>query len=167
MGYVGTWGLQGAKTQLPAGSTWRFEFFTLPPLVGDQHRFVQDAGWAFAVPNTSRNPRAAWAVAKALALSPEAMRRWSAITGALPALYANATPAAAAAAAESHPALAKVQPLLEHGRWRGYIPSPALQSFDGALLRNFFEVVDGTKLIPAALLDVQTIANEAIARHSN
>ena len=113
MGYVGTWGLASTRVRVPPGSTWRFEYRAVPPMVGDQHLFVQNSGWAFAVPNTSPNPKVAWDIARSLALSADAMRKWSNITGALPALKANGSVTAAAA----NTSLAQVQPLLEHGRW--------------------------------------------------
>ena len=118
MGYAGTWAVQDVKSQVPASSTVRYEFFPLPPMVGTEHRFIQNAGFALAVPKTTRNAAVAWDVARSLALSPEAMRKWAATAGTLPALKANGTDAAG----KADPQLAKVQPLLEQGAWMGYIP---------------------------------------------
>jgi len=161
MGYIGTWGLPSIVGQLPPGSTWRYDFFPLPPIVGTQHKFVTDSGWAFGVPRTSPNAKAAWDIIKALAMSPEAMRKWSAVTGALPALRANGTPAAAA----GNPSLAKVQPLLELGHWRGYVPAQAIDSAHGGMVGNFFAAVTGMKTIDQALKDMQEQANTAIAQY--
>jgi ABC-type glycerol-3-phosphate transport system substrate-binding protein len=130
-------------------------------MVGDKHRFIQNSGWAFAVPRTSPNKRVAWDVARSLALSPEAMRKWSAVTGALPALRANATPAAAAAT----PSLQKVYSLLEHGQWVGYIPAAANDTALFAMVNNFFAAAAGEKTIEQALADMQETANRAIRQH--
>jgi multiple sugar transport system substrate-binding protein len=161
MGYVGTWGVPSTMGQLPPGSTWRYGFYPLPPMVGEQHRFVQNSGWAFAVPRTSKNPKVAWDIAKSLALKPEAMLSWSAVTGALPALRANGSPTAAA----NDPVLARVQPLFEPGRWIGWIPSGALEAVSGAMVGNFFAVVARTKTVDQALLDMEMKANTAMAQH--
>ena len=161
IGYVGTWGVPSTVGQLPAGSTWHYGFFALPPMVGTEHKFVSDGGWAFAVPKTSKNPKVAWDIAKSMALSPEAMRKWSAVTGALPALRANGSPAAAVGT----PGLAQVQPLLEHGQYRGHIPALALQTAPGAFVTNFFAAAAGTKTIEMALADLERTANEAIMLH--
>jgi multiple sugar transport system substrate-binding protein len=161
MGYIGTWGLPSIVGQLPPGTTWRYEFFPLPPMVGTEHKFVTDSGWAFAVPRTSPNAKVAWDVVKSLALSPEAMRKWSAVTGALPALRANGTPAAAA----SDPVLARVQPLLEHGHWRGYVPAQATDTANGGMVGNFFAAATGMKTIEQALKDMQDTANNAISQY--
>jgi ABC-type glycerol-3-phosphate transport system substrate-binding protein len=158
MGYVGTAGVPSTVAQLPPNVKWRFDFFALPPMVGTEHKFIQNAGWAFAVPNTSKNQRVAWDIARSLALSPEAMRKWSAVTGALPALKANGTAEAAAA----HPSLAKVQPLLEKGQWIGFIHPNALEVTGGAIAGNFFDAATGVKSIDQALADMQRAANEAI-----
>ena len=161
MGYLGTAGVPSATAELPPGTTWRFGFATLPPMVGGQHRFVQDSGWSFAVPKTSKNPAVAWDIARSLALSAANMRSWSAVTGALPALKENGTPAAAA----QNPTLAKVQPLLEHGQWVGYVPLGGFETISGAFVNNYFAAVKGTKTVEQALTDMQSTANQAIMQH--
>jgi multiple sugar transport system substrate-binding protein len=161
MGYIGTWGLNATMVRVPPGSKWRYEYRALPPMVGSEHLFVQNSGWAFAVPNTSKNPKVAWDIARSLALSADAMRRWSTITGALPALKANGT----ATAAASNPSLAQVQPLLEKGRWVGYIPVPALTPVTSGILQQYLAVVAGTKTVQEALVDTQEMANAAINQH--
>jgi len=163
MGYCGTWGLPSTTSQVPMGVNTKYDFYPLPPMVGAEHRFVQNSGWAFAVPKTSKHPEVAWDIIKSMALSPEAMRKWSAVTGSLPALKVNGTAAAAAA----DPVLAKVQPLLEKGQWVGYIPATAIETVEGAIVSNLFAAgkgptVTGGKTIDQALTDMQTTANAAI-----
>ena len=160
MGYMGTWGVPATKSLVPAGKTGRYEFFALPPMVGTEHRFVTDSGWSFVVPRTSKNQKLAWDVARSLALSPEASRKWAAITGSLPALRSNGSPAAAAL----DPVLARVQPLLEHGHWRGYVPAEALDDANATIVGGFFAVVRGSKTIDQALKEMQDAANAAIAK---
>jgi multiple sugar transport system substrate-binding protein len=162
MGYLGTWGVPSTVGQMPAGSSWRYDFYTLPPMVGDKHKFIQNSGWAFAVPRTSPNKKVAWDVARSLALSPDAMRKWSAVTGALPALRVNATPAAA----DASPTLQKVHALLEHGQWVGYIPAAANDTALFAMVNNFFAAAAGEKTIEQALADMQETANSAIRLHA-
>ncbi len=161
MGYVGTAGVPSTVSQLPPGSRWRFDYFPVPPMVGTEHRFVQDSGWAFAVPRSSSNQAVAWDIAAALALSAEAVRRWTAVTGAIPALRASVT----AISENENPMLAKVRPLLEHGQWVGYIPVGAFETVSGAFVTNFWAAVAGNKTIPQALQDMQQTANEAIRQH--
>ncbi len=134
-------------------------------MVGSDHKFIQNSGFSFAVPKTSKNAKAAWELAKAMALSPEAMRRWASIAGSLPALKVNGTPAEAA----KDPQLAKVQPLLEKGQWVGYIPAAGLETIEGILVSNYFDAVKGVakggKTIMQALMDMQTAANAELAKH--
>src|SRR6185369_2903575 len=108
---------------LPMGSTTRMQFYRLPPMVGTQHKFVQNSGFAFAVPKTSRNAKVAWDIAKSIALSQPAMKQWAATAGTLPALQQNGTPEAAT----SSPVLSQVQPLLGQGQWMGYIPAASTE----------------------------------------
>jgi multiple sugar transport system substrate-binding protein len=158
IGYVGTWGLPASLVERPPGSNARFAFVALPPMVGTEHRFVQNAGFAFAVPKTNKNPKAAWDVVKAIALSPATMRTWAATAGSLPALKANATKEATA----GDPLLATVQPLLEKGQWMGNIPYGATAEVLGAMDTGYFDAVKGNKTIEQALADMQARANSAI-----
>jgi maltose-binding protein MalE len=158
MGYVGTWGLPASMAERPMGSTTQFEFFHLPPMVGAEHRFIQNAGFAFAVPKTSKNAKVAWDIAKAITLSPATMRKWAATAGTLPALKANGTKEATAA----DPVLSQVQPLLDKGQWMGDIPYGATEPVLGAMVTNYFDAVKGTKTVTEALADMQTKANMAI-----
>jgi multiple sugar transport system substrate-binding protein len=158
MGYVGTAGVPSTRAQLPPGSTWRFDYFPVPPMVGTEHRFVQDSGWSFAVPRTSPNQAVAWDIARSLALSPEAVRKWSAVTGAIPALKASV----ASVNASESPMLAKVRPLLERGSWVGYVPIGAYETVATAYVTNFFAAVAGSKSVDQALADMQRTMNDAI-----
>jgi multiple sugar transport system substrate-binding protein len=161
MGYAGTWALPNTTGQIPAGKNVRYGFFALPPMVGSDHKFVQNSGFALVVPKTSKNPKAAWDLIKSLALSPAAMRKWAATAGTLPALKVNGTPEAAMA----DPLLAKVQPLLERGQWVGYIPAGAIETVEGALSSNFFDAVAGKKTLDKALADMEQAANAALSQN--
>jgi multiple sugar transport system substrate-binding protein len=172
MGYCGTWGLTDTKGQfekaqmvgsIPKDIHTQYGFYTVPPMVGTEHKFVQNSGWALTVPKTAKHPKEAWDFIKSLALSPEAMRKWAATTGALPALKVNGT----ADAAKVDPLLAKVQPLLEHGQWVGYIPAGAIETVEGAIVSNFFAAAKGDKTVDVALADMQKSANDALAANKN
>jgi multiple sugar transport system substrate-binding protein len=160
MGYAGTWAVPNTIAQLPAGKHTHYGYFTLPPMVGTQHRFVQNSGFALVVPRTSKNPRAAWDLARFVTLSAEAARRWSSIGGALPALRDNGTTGAVA----GDPTLAKVQPLLERGQWIGYIPAVAIEVVEGVIVSNYFDAVMGRKTVPEALAEMERTANAALAQ---
>jgi multiple sugar transport system substrate-binding protein len=162
MGYLGTWGLASVRQLLPPERKQaNYDYFALPPMVGTKHRFVTYGGWVFAVPRTGKNQSVAWDIVKSLALSPVAMKQWSSVTLALPALRANGTPEAAAA----DPVLSKVQPLFENGDYIGYMPAGAIQTMEGAILSNIFAVVRGNKTVDTAVADIQQTTNESFARN--
>jgi multiple sugar transport system substrate-binding protein len=162
MGFVGSWGLAAVRGFLPPErKDAHYDYFAVPPMVGTQHKFVTYGGWSFAVPKTGKNQRVAWDVARSLALDPRAMKQWSATTLALPALRANAT----AEAAASDPLLAKVAPLLSQGAYIGHMPAGAIQTMEGAILSNVFDVVRGMKDVTTALAAIQQSTNEAFAQN--
>jgi multiple sugar transport system substrate-binding protein len=158
MGYAGTWALPATNGARPAGNNTRFDFFALPPMVGSEHKFVQNSGFAWAVPRNSKNQKVAWDVARTLTLSPAVARKWSAIGGSLPALRVNGT----AAAAAQDPILARVQPLLELGRWRGNFPAAATDTIEATVMSNVFSAATGKKSVPQALADMEEAANNAV-----
>lgn len=159
MGYCGTWGVPSTVGQRPMGNNVKYDYVALPPMVGTEHKFVQNSGWAMGVPKTSKNAAASWAYLKEVYMSPDAMRKYQAVTGALPALRANGT----AAAAADVPLLKKVQPLLALGQWVGYIPATAIETVEGTLVSNYFAAIAGTKTIDAALADMEAKSNAALA----
>jgi multiple sugar transport system substrate-binding protein len=161
MGYAGTWALANTVGQLAAGSAAHYDYFTLPPMVGTQHRFVQNSGFALVVPKTTKNSKVAWDIAKSLALSPEAARKWAATGGAISALKVNGT----IEAAMKDPQVAKVQPLLAQGQWVGYIPAGAIETVEGAIVSGLFDVATGKKTIEQALVDMQKTANDALKQN--
>jgi multiple sugar transport system substrate-binding protein len=159
MGYAGTWAVPNTVGQMPPGATTKYDFYPLPPMVGTKHIYVQNSGFALVVPKTSKNPKVAWDIAKSIALSPDGAKKWVTTGGALPALKVNGT----VEAASKDPTLAKVQPLLEQGRWVGYIPAAAIETVEGAIVSNFFDAVSGTKTIDQALAAMQKTSNDALA----
>ncbi len=163
MGYCGSWGLPNTVGQLASGSTVKYTYAVLPPMAGTEHKFVQNSGFAWVVPKTSKNPKVAWEIAKLLTLDAATARKWTTTGGALPALKANGT----ADMAASDPVLAQVQPLFEKGEWVGYIPADAIENVEGALVSGFFDAVkgpaNGGKSIPDALKSMQDTANAALA----
>jgi multiple sugar transport system substrate-binding protein len=161
MGYAGTWAVPNTVSQVPAGMNTKYEFHALPPMVGAQHKFVQNSGFALVVPKTSKNQKLAWEIAKSIALSPEGARKWTTIGGALPALKANAT----TEAVKADPMLAKVVNLLDQGRWVGFIPAGAIETVEGAIVSSFYAAVAGTKTIDQALMEMQTTANNALMQN--
>jgi multiple sugar transport system substrate-binding protein len=162
MGYAGSWALANTIGQLPTGNNTRYGFYALPPMVGTEQKFVQNSGFAFVVPRTSKNARAAWDLARSIALDPQAARRWSTTGGALPALRVNGSTSAAA----TDPVLAQVQPLLEHGKWIGFIPVEAIETIEGLIVSDYFAVVNGQMSVHDALEDMQQRSNELLA-HSH
>jgi multiple sugar transport system substrate-binding protein len=160
MAYAGTWAVKDALSNVLPGTTVHLEYYPLPPMFGTEHKFVQNAGFAFAVPKTSKNQKVAWDIVKSIALSPETMRKWTATASTLPALRVNGTPEALA----SDPLLTRVQPVLASsgGIWMGYIPAAATAPVLGAMVSNYYAAIKGEKTIEKALQDMQDAANAAI-----
>ena len=161
MGYVGTWGvpsIKGAAAHGPAAPST--SIYALPPMVGTEHKFVQNSGWAFAVPRTSKNQKVAWDIAQGA----------GAVAGGDAEVVGRHRRAAGAASATAPrrplpaiPLLAKVQPLLEHGPVGGLHPGRGDRDRSRApSVSNYFAVVNGQKTIDQALADMQKTANDAI-----
>jgi multiple sugar transport system substrate-binding protein len=156
--YIGTWGhaiaTEAARMQ---NRTVELQYFKHPPFLGTEHAFVQNAGWSLVVPKNSENAAAALELARFLTLDPTTVVEWNRLAGSIPALRTLTTPAALAA----DPVRAGIQPLLELGRWVGYIPPRPLTETRDSWFNNTLWVMQG--LIKAADGSDQPFAAEQAA----
>lgn len=140
MVYTGTWGnavaVQNAAMQ---GKTTDFEYFMHPPFFGTEHRFVQNSGWALVVPKNSDHAAVALDVARFLTTDPATVAEWSKLAGSISPLRAQTTPEALA----SDRIKASIQPLLEKGRWVGYMAPRTLTETRDSWLNNTLAAMRG------------------------
>ena len=171
MVYTGTWG-NAIATQNAAmqGKTIELGYFMHPPFFGTEHKFVQNSGWAMVVPKNSDHAAVALDVARFLTLDAPTVAEWSRLSGSISPLRAQTTPQALTSDAIKSP----IQPLLEKGRWVGYMPPKTLTETRDSWLNNSLAVMrglikqpDGTDqpfTVEQAALKIDQECNESLAR---
>ena len=165
MGYAGTWAVPNTVSAGARGHERpNTSSHALPPMVGAQHKFVQNSGFALRGSQDQQEPEAGLGdrqVDRAVARGRCGSGPPSA--GALPALEGQRH---GGSGGRPIPMLAKVGAAAGEGpAGLGYIPAGAIETVEGAIVSNFFAAVAGTKTIDQALKEMQTTANNALMQN--
>jgi multiple sugar transport system substrate-binding protein len=83
IGYVGSWAAGTGRVDFP---DLKFDYVTTPPLFGDTHTFVADAGWGKVVSKNTKYPAEAWKLARFMAVERASALTFNGTTGTIPAL---------------------------------------------------------------------------------
>ncbi len=114
--YCGTWLIPAVKSTDP---NLNLAYALAPPMVGTEHKFVTNAGWAYGVPKSSTHADQAWDFIKSLTANSTQALSWTATTGTIPALQENLNDPGLLA---NTPGLAQIAPILPSGHWIGFLP---------------------------------------------
>lgn len=161
MVYIGTWG-HAIATEIARmqGGTVDLAYFMHPPFFGKDHVFVQNSGWSLVVPKNSKQAAVALDVAKFITTDPPTVAEWNRLAGSISPLRAQATPAALAA----DPIKAPIQPLLELGRWVGYIPPVPLTETRQIWFNHILSVLSGELTTEVAAQRIESESNQSLSR---
>jgi multiple sugar transport system substrate-binding protein len=83
IGYVGSWAAGTGRVDYP---DLKFDYVATPPLFGDQHAYVADAGWGKVVSKNTKYPNEAWQLARFMAVERASALTFNGTTGTIPAL---------------------------------------------------------------------------------
>jgi ABC-type glycerol-3-phosphate transport system substrate-binding protein len=124
----------------PAGvAPMELAYFRHPPFAGTEQTFVQNSGWSLVVPHSSEHQETAMDVVKFLTVNPPVVAEWNRLAGSISPLREHGT----AAALASDPVKSAIQPLLEKGRWVGYIPPVPLTETRDSMYINTLAAMRG------------------------
>jgi ABC-type glycerol-3-phosphate transport system substrate-binding protein len=161
MVYIGTWGhavtLELARMQ---NREVQLEYFAHPPFFGQDHVFVQNSGWSLVVPRNSTNAAVALDVARFMTTDPAAVIEWNRLAGSISPLRVHATPAALA----SDPIKSPIQPLLDLGKWVGYIPPVPLTETRQLWFSHILSVMGGELTPEQAAQKIDDESNQSLGR---
>jgi ABC-type glycerol-3-phosphate transport system substrate-binding protein len=164
MVYTGTWGHAIAtEAAANAGKQMELAYFRHPPFFGSEHTFVQNSGWSLVVPRTSAHPAEAMDVVRFLTADPDAVRNWNALAGSISPLRAHS----AEGAGEVDPVRSAVRPLLEKGRWVGYMPPVPLTETRDSFYNNALQAMKGEIDAAEAARRIHAECNASMMRSRN
>jgi multiple sugar transport system substrate-binding protein len=83
IGYVGSWAAGTGRVDYP---DLKFDYVITPPLFGETHTFVADAGWGKVVSKNTKHAAEAWKLARFMSVERASALTFNGTTGTIPAL---------------------------------------------------------------------------------
>jgi multiple sugar transport system substrate-binding protein len=124
VGVLGSWYAGDAKSAHP---DLKFDYVGLPPMFGDQHKFVSVGGWARVVGKGTKHADLAWKLAMFMAANKDNALLFNTTTATVPAMKSVA---ADAKLLEKAPFLKATLPLLPFGAYQGELTDAGQLEFD-------------------------------------
>lgn len=124
IGVLGSWYAGEARLAYP---DLKFDYVTLPPMMGTEHKFASVGGWGIAVSKSAANPDIAWKLAAFMGANQENALGFNTTTGTIPSMKAVA---ADPKLLEAAPFLAGVLPILEGGQYQGNVTDADLLAYE-------------------------------------
>lgn len=118
IGILGSWYAGDAKLAYP---DLKFDYVTIPPMMGDKYKFASVGGWGYVVGKSTKNPDVAWKLAAFLGAEQANVLSFNSISGTVPAMKSVA---ADPKLLEKAPFIAATLPLLEFGQYQGFLTDP-------------------------------------------
>jgi multiple sugar transport system substrate-binding protein len=118
IGVLGSWYAGDAKIAYP---DLKFDYVSLPPMMGDKPNFASVGGWGYVVGNSTKYPETAWDLAAFLGANEANVLHFNSTSATIPGMKSVA---ADPKYVEAVPFAAAVLPILDAGRYQGYLTDP-------------------------------------------
>ena len=155
IGVLGSWYAGEAKLAYP---DLKFDYVTLPPLVGTAHKFTSVGGWGLAVSKTTKHPEAAWKLAALIGATQENALTFNTTTGTIPAMQ---TVAADAKLLDKAPFLSGVLPILAGGQYQGNVTDADQLAYE-IIYPTILDALQGNLTAEQAAQSIHDAANAMV-----
>jgi multiple sugar transport system substrate-binding protein len=155
IGVLGSWYAGEAKISYP---DLTFDYVTLPPMVGTEHRFASVGGWGIAVSKSTTNPDVAWKLAAFMGANQENALMFNTTTGTIPGMKAVA---ADPKLLEAAPFLAGVLPILDGGQYQGNVTDADLLAYE-IIYPTILNALQGNLTAEEAAQSIHEAANAMV-----
>lgn len=118
IGILGSWYAGDAKIAYP---DLKFDYVTLPPMMGSEYKFASVGGWGYVVGKSTKHADVAWKLTAFLGANQANVLAFNSTSGTVPAMKAVA---ADPKLLEAAPFIAATLPLLDSGQYQGYLTDP-------------------------------------------
>jgi multiple sugar transport system substrate-binding protein len=118
IGILGSWYAGDAKIAYP---DLKFDYVTLPPMMGSEYKFASVGGWGYVVGKSTKHADVAWKLTAFLGANQANVLAFNSTSGTVPAMKAVA---ADPKLLEAAPFIAATLPLLDAGQYQGYLTDP-------------------------------------------
>lgn len=151
--YIGPWAVAMGLNDFP--DFGEFGYYVLPPIAGNEHKFVADSGWGLTVSPNSAHQDVAWDFVKFVAANKENAIQWNMGTMTIPAIKENAE---SDQMAEAMPWIEQELQLLPHGEYLGAMPDRDLVMYE-VIYPHVLNVLQGLESVDDALQAIDAEAN--------
>jgi multiple sugar transport system substrate-binding protein len=155
IGILGSWYAGEARIAYP---DLKFDYLTIPPMMGTQYKFASVGGWGVTVAKTTQHPDIAWKLAAFMAADQANAFTFNSATGTVPALKSVAADPKLLVTA---PFLAAVLPILEVGQYQGNLTDADQLAYE-IVYPNILDAIQGLQTAEEAANNIHDQANAMV-----
>jgi len=155
IGVLGSWYVGDAKVSFP---DLAFDYVTLPPMMGSEHKFASVGGWGYVVGKSAQHPDIAWKLAAFLGADQANVFSFNSTSATVPAMKSVA---ADPKLLESAPFLAAVLPILESGQYQGNLTDPDQLAYE-IVYPTILDAIQGNLTAEEAANSIHEAANAMV-----
>ncbi len=155
IGILGSWYGGDAKLAYP---DLKFDYVTIPPMMGSNYKFASVGGWGYVVGKSTKNPNMAWKLATFLGANQANVLNFNSTSGTVPAMKAVA---ADPKLVEAAPFIAAALPFLDAGQYQGYLTDSDQLAYE-IIYPTILDAIQGNLTAEAAANSIHEAANAMV-----
>lgn len=155
IGVLGSWYVGDAKLAYP---DLVFDYVTLPPMMGPEHKFVSVGGWGYVVGKNTQHADIAWKLAAFLGADQANALQFNSVSATIPAVKAVAEDPKYLEAA---PFASAVLPILGAGAYQGYLTDPDQLAYE-IVYPTILDAIQGNLTAQEAADSINEAANAMV-----
>lgn len=155
IGVLGSWYAGDAKLAYP---DLKFDYVTLPPMMGSEYKFASVGGWGYVVGKATQHPDLAWKLAAFMGADQANVLAFNSTSGTVPAMKAVA---ADPKLLESAPFIAATLPLLDAGQYQGNLTDPDQLAYE-IVYPTILDAIQGNLTAEEAANSIHESANAMV-----
>ncbi|NWF64874.1 MAG: sugar ABC transporter substrate-binding protein [Chloroflexi bacterium] len=155
IGVLGSWYASDAKIGYP---DLVFNYVSLPPIMGPEHKFVSVGGWGYVVGKSTQHPDIAWQLAAFLGANEANVLYFNSTSATIPAMKSVA---ANPKYVEAVPFAAAVLPILDAGAYQGNLTDPDQLAYE-IIYPTILDAIQGNQTAEEAANSIHEAANAMV-----
>lgn len=155
IGVLGSWYAGDAKLAYP---DLKFDYVSLPPMMGDEHTFASVGGWGYVVGKSTQHPDIAWKLAAFLGANQANVLKFNSVSATIPAMKSVAQDAGYV---EAVPFANAVLPILDAGKYQGNLTDPDQLAYE-IVYPTILDAIQGNITAEEAANSINEAANEMV-----
>ncbi len=155
IGVLGSWYAGDAKLAYP---DLKFDYVSLPPMMGSEPKFASVGGWGYVVGKSTQHPDIAWKLAAFLGANEANVLKFNSVSATIPAMKS----VAANTDYEATVPFAKaVLPILDKGQYQGNLTDPDQLSYE-IIYPTILDAIQGNLTAEEAANNINEAANKMV-----